>query len=152
MAASHPLPTFFGRFTAVLSEHEHLSVTLRKLGELCAALESGRPVAAELEPAALIADLRTELGNHFAAEEASGHFGTVARDCPILLPKIVELKADHSAMLETSRRLALIAADEARHPELAVPVQQLITRLQHHEREENALLREYFERDAAQKD
>ncbi len=144
-AARHPLPTFFGRFTAVLSEHEHLWTTLRKLGEMSAALDAGQTLAAGLEPAGLIAALRVELAKHFAAEEASGHFGTVARECPGLLPRIVEMKSDHSAMLDATRDLALIATDENRRGELAASVSRLIKRLQNHEREENELLREYLQ-------
>jgi hypothetical protein len=147
MTANTPLPTFFGRFTAVLSEHEQLGTTLRKLGEMSAALDAGQELTAELEPTSLIAALQTELSKHFAAEEASGHFGTVASDCPGLLPKIVELKADHGAMLAATRDLAVIAADENRRHELVAPVLQLTRRLQAHEAEESELLREYLQQD-----
>lgn len=152
MTASNPLPTFFGRFTAVLSEHEALWTILRKLGEMAAALEAGQGPTVELEPARLVVELQLELSRHFASEEASGHYGTVARECPVLLPKIVELKADHGAMLAAAQGIALMATDEARHRELPLPVLQLIAALRTHELEENELLREYFQHNDAERD
>jgi hypothetical protein len=148
-AVDRPVPTFFGRFTAVLSEHEHLETTLRKLGQMTTALGVGQDVAVELEPGRLLTALQADLVRHFAAEEASGYFGVVARDFPVLLPRIVELKLDHAEMLETIHTLLLAAADEARRFEVAASVAALITRLRAHEQMENELLHEYFRSEVA---
>lgn len=51
MSAADPLPSLFGRFTAVLKDHEHLAVTLGRLRHMCAALEQQpHTLSPELSP------------------------------------------------------------------------------------------------------
>lgn len=140
-----PLPTFFGRLTTVLSEHEHLRETLRSLAMMCSALEAGQmELPSELEPCCLIQALGTELSTHFEAEESRAHFGTMAQERPDLLPGIVDLKTEHRAMLEAVRDLALLVEDWARWSELPAPVRALVAKLRAHEHAEAELVRRYI--------
>ena len=147
MANTASLPTLFGRFTAASGEHERLAVTLRELNAMCAALESGvRERAVDSVPFRLIADLRRNLERHFGAEEAEGYFGEVVLERPRLLPRIAALRAEHTAMLEETAKLAEISADERRWPELPLPTRRLVKALRAHEHAESELLQEFFSR------
>jgi len=150
MSIATPFPDFFGRLTTVRSQHEHLGVTLRCLDSTCDALEIGRTaLPVELRPPVLLTALRHALGQHFEAEESDGHFGTIAKEEPRLLPGIVDLKGDHAAMLDAIDGLSLVASDESRWLELVVPVRRLIRALRAHEKAEALLLQEYFGRGEA---
>jgi hypothetical protein len=141
-----PLPTFFGRLTTVLSEHEHLRDTLRSFARMCSALEAGQlALPQELQPLPLIQALRAELSTHFEAEESRAHFGTMAQERPDLLPQIVELKSEHRTMLETVRNLALAVEDPARWSELPAPARGLRAMLRAHEQAEAELVRKYID-------
>jgi hypothetical protein len=145
MTATHPLPTVFGRLTTVLSEHEHLKDTQEKLVALCAALGAGQsPLPSNLAPARLIAKLRAELSRHFANEETDAHFGAVVRERPELLPRVVELRADHTTMLDLIDGLELIAAEETRWNELIAAIPVFLGQLRMHEQAESALVQEFF--------
>jgi Hemerythrin HHE cation binding domain len=145
MMTETPLPTLFGRLTMLLSEHEHLNAVQARLGAMCEALESGRTeLPASLQPAKLIANLQGGLSRHFAAEETAAHFGAVTRERPALLPRIVELKADHVSMLKAIAGLALIAPDAARWGELVAPTRLLLTTLGEHEVLEAALVQQFM--------
>lgn len=145
MTMHTPLPTFFGRLTTVLSEHEHLRDTLRSLTTMCSALEAGQMMLPpELEPRRLIQELCAGLSTHFEAEEGRGHFGTMAQERPDLLPEIVDLKAEHRAMLEIVRNLTLIVEDTARWTELPAPARALSAKLRAHEQAEAELVRRYI--------
>src|SRR4051812_21890099 len=147
MSIATPFPDFFGRLTTVRSQHEHLGVTLRSLDSTCDALEIGRTsLPVELTPQVLLTALRDDLGQHFEAEESEGHFGTMAREEPRLLPGIVDLKGDHAGMLDAIDGLLLVSSDESRWLELVVPVRRLIRALRAHEKAEALLLQEYFGR------
>jgi len=51
MSETTSLPTLFGRFTAILSEHERFGVTLRRISAACPALESEHSaIAPDLQP------------------------------------------------------------------------------------------------------
>ena len=145
MTMHAPLPTFFGRLTNVLSEHEHLRDTLRSLTTMCSALEAGQmALPPELEPRLLIGELCTQLSTHFEAEEGGAHFGTMSHERPDLLPGIVDLKMEHRSMLATVRNLALLVEDPARWCELPAPARALSARLRAHEQAEAELVRRYI--------
>src|SRR5216110_1109001 len=85
MNAPSPLPSLFGRFTAIFQDHDHLGKTLRRLREMCSALESGQALLPpELAPDVLIAELRMDLETHFGAEESAEYFGVVVEEEPNL--------------------------------------------------------------------
>jgi len=148
MPAATPLPTPFGRFTAVVSEHQHLGVALRRLDEMCRAVEAGQlDLAPELQPVPLIGELQSELSQHFAGEEGDTHFGAIASECPSLLRRIADLKAQHVVMLEELTSLAENARDKAKLTALPAPARRLIEELRTHEHAETMLLQEFLLRD-----
>lgn len=149
MSSTRPLPTLFGRLTTVYTGHEHLGATLGRLRQMCAALAADQSTALEsdLAPDPLIADFLRDLSQHFAAEETEGYFGTVVAERPLFQHRILELRAEHAAMLRALSELRVIAADRRRWNEIAIPMSRLIGQLQAHERTETALLQEYFLQD-----
>jgi hypothetical protein len=145
MTATSPLPSLFGRFTAILQQHNHLGKTLRRLRSMCAALEKGElAFPPELAPSVLLVALRTDLGGHFAAEESAEYFGAVVDDAPALASQIAGLKWEHMAMLRSANVLSRVALDHARWPDLAAPTRELVAQLERHERAESSLLSEFF--------
>jgi iron-sulfur cluster repair protein YtfE (RIC family) len=137
-----------GRFTAIAGDHQRLSVRLRRLHDLCAALESERPVIGpELDPTTLLAELSAALTRHFEIEEADAYFGAIVQERPSVLHTIAELKLEHAAMLHSLVELGLLAADDRRWKELGVPISRLIAQLKVHEHAENELLQELVLRD-----
>ena len=145
MSSPKPLPSLFGRFTAIFQDHEDLSETLRRLRKMCAALDDGRaPLLPELEPSLLVVDLRLHLGAHFSAEESEEYFGTVMEEAPSLAPQIAALKWEHLTMLQAADMLCGLARDQSRWSQLSVPTLELIKQLERHERAESILLRHLF--------
>src|SRR5690242_10247514 len=139
MTAPANLPSLFGRFTAILQDHEHLGTTLKELRSMCAALEATERLPLELSPARLLEDLRTDLSGHFAAEEAESYFGTIIEEAPPLAPRIGQLKSEHAAMLGVLGALCEVAVDAARALELCQATRVLIAELERHERAESLL-------------
>jgi len=132
-----PLPSLFGRFTAILRDHEHLGTTLKELRAMCSALEAQRSVP---DASRLLQDLRADLSGHFAAEEAESYFGTIVEESPSLAPRIGELKHEHESMLVALVALGLLADDPTRANELARAARLLIAELERHERAESQLI------------
>ncbi len=147
-----PLPTLFGRVTTTFSGHDHLGSTLEVLRRMCMALESEASTAldAELTPGPLISDLLGNLSQHFAAEETDAYFGAVVAERPIFLRRILELKAEHAAMLETLLELRGMADDRLRWNAIAVPMLRFIGALHAHEQVEAMLLQEYFDQEESE--
>lgn len=143
MSTAPPLPTLFGRFTAILKDHDHLSVTLRQLQKMCAALEAGH-VPDDPSPPLLFQELLADLSEHFAAEESPDYFGTVVEEAPALAPRIAALKWEHLGFLATVERLLRSAQRPDAWPGLLEPTKQLVFALGEHERLESALLRQLF--------
>jgi hypothetical protein len=145
MSSPQPLPSLFGRFTAIFQDHDSLGKTMRRLRFMCAALEPARePLALELSPAALLSEFRAALAEHFAAEESEQYFGTVVDEAPDLGPQIDRLKAEHVMMLEAAKLLSDLARDQSRWAQLPAPTRELVAQLERHERAESTLLRELF--------
>ncbi len=138
------LPFLFGRFTAILQDHEHLGTTLKRLRAMCVALDAPNPNLHALEPTRLLQDLQTALSEHFAAEEADAYFGTIADEAPALATGIAQLKAEHAAMLAALSTLCRLASGAELVTELSLATRQLITDLERHERAESLLLRSLF--------
>lgn len=145
--AKTPLPSLFGRFTAVLSDHADLRVTLRRLEQLCTTLE-GTKQAPPVEPAALtlIAELFADLSQHFAAEEGDAYFGTMTRDRPSSAGRIAELKQQHTEMLDALGSLRRLAGTGS-WDELPPLARRFVAALRAHEIAEARLLQEFFLRD-----
>ena len=145
MNAPSPLPSLFGRFTAIFQDHDHLGKTLRRLREMCSALESGQALLPpELAPDVLIAELRKDLAVHFGAEESAEYFGVVVEEEPNLTADIAGLKNEHVAMLHAIDMLSQLSNDHARWFHLPAPTRELVAELERHERAESTLLRNLF--------
>ena len=145
MTAPNPLPSLFGRFTAIFQDHEHLAKTLRRLREMCSALDAGQALLPpDLAPDVLIADLRRDLVAHFASEDSAEYFGVVIEEQPSLIPQIDGLKWEHTTMLHAVDGLAQLAKDHGRWLHLPAPTRELVAGLERHERSESSLLRSLF--------
>jgi hypothetical protein len=144
MSREASLPHLFGRFTAVMHEHQDLGHKLGLLREMCSAIESDAlPLREELAPQRLLSGLRADLTEHFALEEADDYFGTVVDEDPALAEPIEALKAEHAVMLERLEGLLDLARD-ALWAELPLATRGLLGQLEGHERAESALLRQLF--------
>jgi hypothetical protein len=85
-----------------------------------------------------------ELSAHFAIEESPAHLGVMARRRPDLLPLIVDLKADHAALLRALSRIEMAASEKSRWGELPALVSALCTDLDAHESAEAELVSTFF--------
>jgi hypothetical protein len=121
-----------------------LDATLARVGELCRALGAGE---SNLEPAALLSELRVDLELHFALEESDSQFGAVLRERPSLSQDVSELKHEHAALLERLDALRTIASDRSRWSELRAPTLALVEAFRAHEHHEGSLLQELVLRD-----
>lgn len=145
MRESTTMPTFFGRATAVVADHERLRLATDRLRALGSALRDA--FSEELEPRALLEEFRGQIAEHFAAEESDGYFGELATELPSLNAHVGRLRTDHRRMLELTNDLLRLADDEAGYVELAGGITRLLDHLRSHEHAENLLLQEYFLRD-----
>lgn len=144
-APAPPLPSMFGRFTAILQDHAHLAKTLRRLRAMCSALAGDQVTTAlDLSPPLVLRRLRIELAEHFAAEESHAYFGTVIAEAPALSAQVAFLKSEHQAMLQAADALVELARDARRWDYLPEPVRALIDQLERHERAESVLLSGMF--------
>jgi hypothetical protein len=162
---AHPLPSLFGRFTAIVAVHESLSRTLARLRELCDALDAGvETLAWRLKPPTLALDLEEELLTHFAVEEADVYFGTIALDLeeellthfaveeadvyfgtiahdrPDLIVAIATLRAEHAVMLSLIERLRELSTDPEHWHDLVAPARVLLSMFETHEHAEARLI------------
>ena len=145
MNAPSPLPSLFGRFTAIFQDHDHLGDTLRRLRDMCSALENGEsPLPGQLAPDVLLAALRDDLTAHFGAEESAEYFGVVVEEEPSLTYQITGLKNEHVSMLRAIESLSQLSKDHARWAHLPTPTRALVADLERHERAESSLLRSLF--------
>ena len=154
MTAPAKLPSLFGRFTAILQDHEHLGTTLKELRAMCISLEAQQFQLPTLAPLDLLEDLRSDLSGHFAAEEADSYFGIIVQEAPLLATRIGQLKSEHALMLSALGGLCRLAAEAAALADGADPADtaalaaalceaswRLIAELERHERAESLLLR-----------
>jgi hypothetical protein len=145
MSPEVSLPHLFGRFTAVMREHQDLGRKLGLVREMCSAIESNAlPLRDDLGPESLLSELHGDLTEHFALEEADDYFGTVVDEDPTLSEPIEALKAEHAVMLERLEGLLELAGDALLWAELPLATRGLLGQLEHHERSESALLRQLF--------
>lgn len=139
------LPSLFGRFTAILQDHDHLAKTLRRLRAMCAALEDGQSqLPPELAPEVLLGQLQVGLAAHFGAEESGDYFGVVVEEEPGLSTQIAGLKWEHMTMLHATEVLCELAKDRGRWLYLPTPTRELVAELERHEQAESKLLRNLF--------
>jgi hypothetical protein len=145
MSSSHELPSLFGRFTAILKDHDHLGTTMRHLRAMCAALDAAlEALPPELAPEPLCAKLRADLAAHFGAEESLDYFGVVVAEAPSLAARIGSLKQEHATMLYAADVLCELAQQRGEWGLLVEAARKLVGELERHERSESALLSTLF--------
>ena len=141
MSLPDELPSLFGRFTAILQDHDHLGTTVRHLRAMCAALDAELDaLPPELAPDLLCTKLRADLAAHFGAEEALEYFGVVVDEAPSLAARIGSLKQEHAAMLHAADVLCELAQERGGSRLLADSARKLVEELERHERSESKLL------------
>jgi iron-sulfur cluster repair protein YtfE (RIC family) len=133
--------------SVLLDSHERHAATLESLREMGLAIEIGQALPAPLEPSRLLSQLERELSTHFAAEEGLAHYQTIALTRTDLLPRVVDLKADHAGLLRALAHIELIATAPSRWTELPPLVSSLLAALADHERAEADLVEEYLSSD-----
>lgn len=145
MTATASPPSLFGRFAAILKDHDHVGTTLKRLRKMCATLESGaRELPVELLPVPLFDELQANLRAHFGREESKEYFGAVIAEAPSLLAQVTALEWEHQSMLASVERLLNIARDDRHWSALAPATRELVADLERHERAESSLLRQLF--------
>jgi hypothetical protein len=95
----------------------------------------------------VLGELEHEMRDHFLAEEGDGYFGTLVRELPSLLPRVAELRADHTRMIEIIEELRGLAEDATRYSDLAKSAESLREQFNAHERIEADLVRTFLLRD-----
>ena len=141
-----PLPTAFGRLTVLSCDHDNIRATLQRLrawseSQLQAVLGEPSP-----DPCEAVAQLRLALVGHFGTEESEAYFGAIATGSPALIPRIAELRAEHTALLEHLHSLATQLMLE-RRVAFAHGMLAFAERLRVHEAIENELIGEFLHGD-----
>lgn len=140
-----PLPSLFGRFTAIQSDHRDIGVTLGLLARMCAALEQSDGARdEELAPVLLLDRLRVHLAEHFQAEEGEAYFGAIVCERPALREQIQALGAEHASMLSEVSSFCIIASEPARVDLLPALVRRFLAGFRAHERGETRLVQAFL--------
>jgi hypothetical protein len=142
MLASSVTPALFGRVSTVLTQHADLGVMLARMEKQFADL--GGPGAPNAQPREPLEEFARELRIHFGVEENDEYFGTIGADQPALKAEVLRLLSEHESLAQAVDALLAIAAEPARHGELASMLAGFAEKLRAHERAETRLLREYF--------
>ncbi|HEY3494265.1 MAG TPA: hypothetical protein VGK73_06250 [Polyangiaceae bacterium] len=123
----------------LLSEHERFAAVQKSLRELCGALDAGILPPARLDPCALVDELGSVLAAHFETAEIS--LTRVASRRPDLLPGVVDMRSDHTALSQSMADLRLLVSDQGRWSELSGRIAALLRLLAVHREGETALVR-----------
>jgi len=141
MTTPRALPTLFGRYSLVLSEHSNLETTLQRLKDAARRFNAQHMAPSqELVLSALLTDLRANLERHFQAEESEDYFGALVRESPALAPRVAALRHQHGAMLATLDALRLLAFEAHAWSRFERTVSVLIKTFNAHERSESLLI------------
>jgi hemerythrin len=134
----------------IKQEHAELG---RLVSELRAALADQGNVAAL---SALLERLKAELVEHFAIEEAGGYFNEVLTEAPRLKANADLLLGQHEELMQKLKSLCNAAkhaaVSEEKWAQLVANANGFIASLIEHERGENYLLQEAYERDIGPED
>lgn len=147
-SSPHQYPSLFGRYTAIFSGHDELQKTMSKVREMGQIVARCDEFPAELRPSTLLQELFKELQEHFELEESEQYFGTIEAAAPKLKEAVVELRAEHTAILRAAKNLLDLSTHEGRERGLAGAAEGLLDWLKRHETRETAAMREFLSRDA----
>jgi len=138
-ASSSRFSEFFGRVPLLLSEQKRFAAVQESLRELCDALDAGiLPPPARLEPRTLVEELGRILVEHFESAEKS--LDRVGIHRPDLLPGVIDMRSDHTALSQSLADLRLLVADPGRWSELSNRIAALLRLLTAHRESEAALV------------
>ncbi len=140
---SLPMPTLFGRATAIFDAHKTLHKTVAQLYDLCARLMSGRQVAAA-ELHALVGVFSVQLREHFSSEEEDDYFGTLARSSAEAGELVAVLHVEHADMRDGLDELARLVEGRASSGELAECLNALLDQFNDHEKKESRAMQQYL--------
>jgi hypothetical protein len=141
MSTPRALPTLFGRYSLVLSEHSNLETTWERLNDIARRFGTHNVMPSqELALSELLSDLRANLERHFQAEESQDYFGALVAERPALAPRVAALQHQHRAMLATLDALRLLAFEARAWGQFKSTVSVLIKTFHTHERSESLLI------------
>lgn len=143
-ATPNRLPSLFGRYTAVFSDHEALHVVLEKLREMSRVGANSGELPPHLRPDLLLARLHEELTEHFAREESERYFGTLAAHSPALREAIEELREEHRSLLRATTGLIALAPHDERKRALSAATDGLLDWIERHERQETHIMNNFL--------
>ena len=141
----------FEQFQKIQDQH-------RQLKDLLAQIESA--LKDRSGPIDVVVDLVGQLGHqltkHFQTEEAGGYFADALYEAPQLVNRANDLMLQHPRMTKSARKLAA-AADPETNPELwwdqtAERFEAFREELDKHERDEDRLIQEAYNRDIGMND
>jgi len=141
------LPTAFGRLTVLSCDHDNIRTMLQRLRAWSETQLQAGSVEPSPDPCEAVAELQLALVGHFGTEESDAYFGAIASGSPMLIPRIAELRAEHTALLERLRALAAQLMLEQRSA-FALGMLAFAERLRLHEAVENELIGEFLRGDA----
>jgi hemerythrin len=132
----------------LLAEHRRLHGMLHRARN--SIVHSGGPDhdASTADIVRVLRQIREELAQHFAEEEAGGCLEEAACHCPRLTPDVKTVEAEHAELLAEIDRLIAEALDSeqsvANRIQLLHDFEQLYHALCAHEAAENTILRQAF--------
>ena len=141
-----PMPTLFGRATAIYGEHAELHGSVNELRARCVALKDGRTTT-ELDMRSALEQFLRRLRRHFAREESDGYFGTVIASLPDLNVDIAWLQAEHGEIIETMLELIRMC-EYGDGQRLAGALERTIEAFEAHERRETELIQQFLQSDS----
>lgn len=144
--SSHP--TQFGRPEGVHSGTEALRSTIAGLRRVSISLMKYIP-AATIEARRLLLEFSARLSTYFDAEEASGYFGMIRAEFPVLERKVAVLVQAHRDFLEAVTSLRRLAREGMESDDLARRIGRVVDDFEQHEHAENDLLDDFFLREEA---
>ena len=142
-----PMPTLFGRATAIYGEHAELHGSVSELRACCVALKGGRTTT-ELDMRSALEHFLRRLRRHFAREESDGYFGTVIASLPDRNVDIAWLQAEHGEIIETMLELIRMC-EYGDGQRLAGALERTIEAFEAHERRETELIQGFLQSDNA---
>ena len=146
-----PVKSLPPHFEQLLAEHGELQRLLQRTHK---ALSAKQPSAERV--AGLLTELEDRLECHFAHEEMEGYFAEIIAAAPWLATQVDALRKQHAEFLQALHRLGRHLDSPGRRPswpeEMGVEFSAFLTRFVEHERSENRLLHETYNRDVGAAD
>jgi len=99
----------------------------------------------------LLREFASHVDRHFSFEEEEGFLVHITQRRPLLSKRVASLRADHEALRNALLDLVALvdtkSEEELRRQLIGARLNAILSRLQAHEREENALMQEAFQQE-----